>query len=465
MCLTHPIHDLPLELKLVIIDCVSLHFPSLKALFQSRLWHRDCGVYIQKQVFRNITLAVNQTRDRKQAIPTALLFKRAIPNIPTEAVLASLEKTQRLRTYVRTMSVQEDIWSDGDTRNVSRLAAIITDMSRLERVSLNHCIRPSHSVINALTSSPSLRVVVFKACSFSLQDIVNLLYSVPCLAVLHFEDMVSVNGLAEVHDESEEIVICPLIDFGDANTRLQNGVSLENRHQGVSLEELRFTRLEVKGIGECSALHLWDFLATSGVLREVGTLDVTAFDLYPVTPDRLQTMVNLTRRLFAIHGTDFCGDDRQGLKDKEPIHPVLQLNNISSYQFNISIDIHRPHYDTAAYVLDEKLLLWNIQALTTSHQLETLVIEFSLDSLYRPPNSNDGQTWVEVDKAVSTTARELRVLLLVFLASDRLEDMQKWMTAWILQRLPRTTTKFGLSEELGWHWNKGRRGCLKFLLR
>ncbi|KAF9019550.1 hypothetical protein BDZ89DRAFT_1072951, partial [Hymenopellis radicata] len=435
MCLTHPIHDLPLELKLVIIDCVSLHFPSLKALFQSRLWHRDCGVYIQKQVFRNITLAINQTRDRKQAIPTALLFKRAIPNIPTEAVLASLEKTQRLRTYVRTMSVQEDIWSDGDTRNVSRLAAIITDMSRLEWVSLNHCIRPSHSVINALTSSPSLRVVVFKACSFSLQDIVNLLYSVPCLAVLHFEDMVSVNGLAEVHDES---VICPLIDFGDANTRLQNGVSLENREQGANV----------------SALHLWDFLATSGVLREVGTLDVTAFDLYPVTPDRLQTMVNLTRRLFAIHGTDFRGDDRQGLKDKEPIHPVLQLNNISSYQFNISIDIHRPHYDTAAYVLDEKLLLWNIQALNTSHQLETLVIEFSLDSLYRPTNSNEARLGRGRQSGVNHGARTA-VLLLVFLASDRLEDVQKWMTAWILQRLPRTTTKFGLSEELGWHWNKG----------
>ncbi|KAF9027946.1 hypothetical protein BDZ89DRAFT_1066490 [Hymenopellis radicata] len=451
MCLTHPIHDLPPELKFLIIDHVSLDFPSLKRLFRSRMWHSRL-------------LVVN--RD-KQAIPTALrqaFFKRVILSIPTKAVLASLEKTQRLRTYVRTMSVQEDTWSDGDTRNVSRLAAVITDMSRLERVSLNY-VQPSHSVINALTSSPSLRNVVFNACSFSLQDIVNLLHSVPCLAVLHFEK-VSVNGLAEVWHKEE---VCALIDFGDADTRLRNGVSLGNHARGVSLEELHFTRPDAEWLGyNCSSLHLWDFLATSGVLREVGTLDVTAFALYPVTPDRLQTMVNLTRRQFAIHDIDLRGDDKQGLKGKEPIQPVLQLNNISIYQFSISV-YHRYHPTDEYVLLDEKLLLWNIQVLNTSHQLERLVIHFSQNRVWPLTDSNGDCTWTEVDKAL-TAARELQVLLLVFHLSrgrlgDRVEDaMRKSLVAWILKRLPRATTKFGLSEEPVWFWNGKGRWALKFRL-
>ncbi|KAF9027943.1 hypothetical protein BDZ89DRAFT_1160554 [Hymenopellis radicata] len=452
MYLTHPIHDLPPELKLMIIDHVS-DLPSLKALFQSRLWHRRCGVYIQKQVFENITLALSQaSSNRKQAIPT-------------EAVLSSLERTSRLRTYVWTLSVQGDVSSklSGDTMmNVSRLAALIPDMSHLGLVSLNdiRASGSSHSVLNALTSCVSLRFVAFEACSFSLQDIANLLHSAHSLEILHF-GLVSVNGLA-LHDDLEEIDKYPLIDFGDA---LQNGVSRENREQGVSLKELKFTALDGDGIDECSALHLWDFLATSGVLREVGILDATALDLYTITPDRLQTMVNLTRWHFTVNSKTFRLGDVRALKDKEPIQPVLQLNNISGYQFSISTNINRPH---EAYGVDEKLLLWNIQVLNTSHQLERLVIHFALNSVYPPPtDSDDSQTWAEVDKAVSITARELQVLLLVFhgnLASDHVEDVRKGLTAWILKRIPRATTKFGLEEEPGWRWNQGRRGCLTFLL-
>ncbi len=282
------LHQLPLKVKLAIIDELALEHASLKALALTTRWETECHDRIRKYLFQNLSLPPLWTNEQRPGVPER----------KTTALIDVLASSPQIRNFVKSMVVS-DSTSDGYLSHA--LPDIMSGMSNLSQIFFHAVDLVSIFMPAALISCSSLCAVHFWLCRFTLFDVFHLLRALP-----NVEELYILWASVADYEDGHSMDHCIPLDFGADTVRSRFGIPsvVDSHGPGLFLKDLIFAGLSLNplcmGMHGCGSVHLLDFLCTSGLLRGAEKMSVE-FN-FGDTDDlrRLQALMNMARSEFSL---------------------------------------------------------------------------------------------------------------------------------------------------------------------
>ncbi|KAF9019529.1 hypothetical protein BDZ89DRAFT_1164610 [Hymenopellis radicata] len=435
--------QLPLNVKLAIIDELALEPASLKTFALTTSWGTECHDRIRKHLFQYLTLP-----------PWTSEHRLGEPERTTNALMDVLGGSPQIRNFVRSMDVRDEIHIASDGYLSRALPRIMFGMANLLGISLRAVDLVSILMPDALASCSSLHVVHFMLCRFSLSDVFHLLRAVPNVEELH----VLWASVAD-YEDGHSIDHCTPLDFGVDTIRSRFGIPPADR-TGLFLKELAFAGLGLnplcKGMHGCGSVHLLDFLCTSGVLRGAEKVTVEFNFGDPDGLQRLQALMNMARSEFNLKNVGLL----DGLTPNfDRVNPLIDFGTLTRYRFNITLRFGQ-------FFEDSRDLLWRhiVSSLgNTQHQVKELTIDmtFLLPTNLTYPGvkpDEESQLWRWFDLDVALSGSGLGTLC-VELHTDlpwptidppcSFENFSAGTIHWVAASLPQTARYFWLTDAEG----------------